>query len=121
MTQVESWEERAKACLAAKPRLSLSEVEKLVKDGEAISDALPTLNTLRESAKKAKEWLTKSNELVKHPDHKPYIDVLEVLVQRGRPLPVKLGMFLLGLIYCILCRHGHPNQDSWYYAFIENL
>ena len=90
LTQVESWEERAKACLAAKPRLSLNEVEKLIKDGEAISDALPTLNTLKESAKKAKEWLAKSNELVKHPDHKPYIDVLETLVQRGRPLPVKL-------------------------------
>jgi len=90
LTQVESWEERAKACLAAKPRLSLAEVEKLIKDGDAISDALPTLNILKESAKKAKEWLTKSGELMKHPDHKQYIDVLETLVQRGRPLPVKL-------------------------------
>lgn len=90
LTQVESWEERAKACLAVKPRLSLAEVEKLIKDGDAISDALPTLNILKESAKKAKEWLTKSGELMKHPDHKQYIDVLETLVQRGRPLPVKL-------------------------------
>ena len=71
--------------------MSLAEVEKLIKDGDAISDALPTLNILKESAKKAKEWLTKSGELMKHPDHKQYIDVLETLVQRGRPLPVKLG------------------------------
>ena len=71
--------------------MSLAEVEKLIKDGDAISDALPSLNILKESAKKAKEWLTKSGELLKHPDHKQYIDVLETLVQRGRPLPVKLG------------------------------
>ena len=73
--------------------MSLAEVEKLIKDGDAISDALPTLNILKESAKKAKEWLTKSGELMKHPDHKQYIDVLETLVQRGRPLPVKLGKY----------------------------
>ena len=71
----------------------MAEVEKLIKDGDAISDALPTLNILKESAKKAKEWLTKSGELMKHPDHKQYIDVLETLVQRGRPLPVKLGKY----------------------------
>ena len=76
----------------------MAEVEKLIKDGDAISDALPTLNILKESAKKAKEWLTKSGELMKHPDHKQYIDVLETLVQRGRPLPVKLGMILSSLI-----------------------
>ena len=74
--------------------MSLAEVEKLIKDGDAISDALPSLNILKESAKKAKEWLTKSGELLKHPDHKQYIDVLETLVQRGRPLPVKLGTYL---------------------------
>ena len=76
----------------------MAEVEKLIKDGDAISDALPTLNILKESAKKAKEWLTKSGELMKHPDHKQYIDVLETLVQRGRPLPVKLGIILSSLV-----------------------
>ena len=56
MTQVESWEERAKACLSVKPRLSLNEIDKLIKDGDAISEALPTLQTLKDSHKKAKEW-----------------------------------------------------------------
>lgn len=87
---MESWEERAKACLASKPRLSLSEVERLIKDGDAISEALPTLQTLKEVAKKAKEWLAKSGELSRHPEHKPYMETLETLVTRGRPLPVKL-------------------------------
>ena len=90
LTQVQSWEERAKACLAAKPRLSLNEVEKLIKDGDAISENLPTLQILKESCKKAKEWLGKAAELSKYPDHKSYIDVLETLVARGRPLPIKL-------------------------------
>ena len=90
LTQVESWEERAKACLAAKPRLSLNEVDKLIKDGDEISENLPTLQTLKDSFKKAKEWISKANELSKHPDHKSYIDVLETLVTRGRPLPIKL-------------------------------
>ena len=76
----------------------MAEVEKLIKDGDAISDALPTLNILKESAKKAKEWLTKSGELMKHPDHKQYIDVLETLVQRGRPLPVKLGKYQIEFV-----------------------
>ena len=56
LTQVESWEERAKACLSVKPRLSLNEIDKLIKDGDAISEALPTLQTLKDSHKKAKEW-----------------------------------------------------------------
>merc|ERR1719225_1506371 len=31
-----------------------------------------------------------AGELQRHPEHKPYIDILETLVARGRPLPVKL-------------------------------
>jgi len=90
LTQVESWEERAKACLSVKPRLSLNEIDKLIKDGDAISEALPTLQTLKDSHKKAKEWLAKAGELQARPEHKPYVDILETLVARGRPLPVKL-------------------------------
>ncbi len=90
LTQVESWENRAKSCLASKPRLSLSELEKLIKDGDNISEGLPSLQTLKDSAKKAKEWQAKAAELKKHPDHKSYIELLETLVARGRPLPVKL-------------------------------
>ena len=94
LTQVESWEERAKACLSVKPRLSLNEIDKLIKDGDAISEALPTLQTLKDSHKKAKEWLAKAGELQKHPEHKPYVDILETLVARGRPLPVNFQLCL---------------------------
>lgn len=90
LTQVESWEERAKACLSAKPRFNLNEVERLVRDGEAISNSLPSLATLKDATRKAKEWLTKADSLLRNPDNVPYIDSLEALVGRGRPLPVKL-------------------------------
>ena len=87
--KVDSWEEKAKSCLAAKPRLPLSEVEALVGEGEAISSGLPSLSTLKEAVRKAKEWLSKAEGL-KHPDNYPYLDSLESLVARGRPLPVRL-------------------------------
>ena len=87
--KVDSWEEKAKSCLAAKPRLPLSEVEALVSEGEAISSGLPSLSTLKEAVRKAKEWLSKAEGL-KHPDNYPYLDSLESLVARGRPLPVRL-------------------------------
>ncbi len=75
--------------MAAKPRLSLTEVEALVREGEVISSGLPTLPTLKESVRKAREWLARADGL-KHPDNYPYVDSLEALVARGRPLPVKL-------------------------------
>ena len=87
--KVDSWEEKAKSCMAAKPRLSLAEVDALVREGEAISSGLPTLPTLKESLRKAREWLSKAEGL-KHPDNYPYVDSLEALVARGRPLPVRL-------------------------------
>ena len=34
--------------------------------------------------------LAKAGELQARPEHKPYVDILETLVARGRPLPVKL-------------------------------
>jgi hypothetical protein len=55
--------------------LSLSEVEALVREGEAISSGLPSLATLKESVRKAKEWLSKAEGL-KHPDNYPYLDSL---------------------------------------------
>ncbi len=87
--KVDSWEEKAKSCMSAKPRLSLAEVEALVREGEVISSGLPTLPTLKESLRKAREWLSKAEGL-KHPDNYPYVDSLEALVARGRPLPVRL-------------------------------
>ena len=68
----------------------MPDVEKLLKDGEVISSTLPTLQTLKEAVKKTKEWLQKSDEIVKNPDNFPYLESVEKLVAKGRPLPIRL-------------------------------
>ena len=86
---LDSWEERAGACLVANPKLGLTEVERLVTEGEALSSSLPSLDRLKEACRKAREWWVKAEALQK-PENYPYLDTLEALVARGRPLPVRL-------------------------------
>ena len=66
------------------------DVEKLLKDGELISSSLPTLQTLKEAVKKTKEWIQKSDEIIKNPENFPYLESVEKLVAKGRPLPIRL-------------------------------
>ena len=63
ITQVEEWEEKAKQYLNAKPRFALYEVEKLVVEGEQISQGLPSLPSLKEAVKKAKEWIARAETI----------------------------------------------------------
>ena len=86
---LDSWEERAGACLVANPKLGLTDVERLVTEGEALSSSLPSLDRLKEACRKAREWWVKAEALQK-PENYPYLDTLEALVGRGRPLPVRL-------------------------------
>jgi len=86
---LEGWEEKANACLTANPKLGLIEVERLVTEGEALSTALPTLEKLTEACRKAREWWARAEALQK-PENYPYLDTLEALVARGRPLPIRL-------------------------------
>ena len=90
LTQAESWEAKAKACLSSKPRWVLSDVERLVKEGESISGGLPSLPGLREVARKAKDWRQRAEAVRATPDSLPYLETLEALVAKGRPLPVRL-------------------------------
>lgn len=50
---------------------------------------LPNVNTLKEALHKAKEWTTKV-EAIQNSDSYPYLDVVESLVNKGRPIPVRL-------------------------------
>merc|ERR1719410_843195 len=86
---LESWEEKATTCLAANPKQGLIEVERLVAEGESLSTALPTLEKLKESCRKAREWWSRAEALQK-PENYPYLDTLEALVAKGRPLPIRL-------------------------------
>ena len=47
LVNLEGWEAKASACLASRPRVSLAEAERLVTDGEIVSPALPSLNSLK--------------------------------------------------------------------------
>merc|ERR550525_2217113 len=69
--------------------MGLLEIERLVKEGESLSTALPVLEKLQESCRKAREWWSKAEALQK-PENYPYLDTLEALVAKGRPLPIRL-------------------------------
>merc|ERR1711915_690269 len=86
---LEAWEEKASSCLTASPKMGLLEVERLVKEGESLSTALPVLEKLKESCRKAREWWARAEALQK-PENYPYLDTLEALVGKGRPLPIRL-------------------------------
>jgi len=86
---MDQWETRATTCLQANPKSSINEVERLVREGENISTGLPSLEKLREACRKAKEWWSRAENLQK-PENYPYLDTLEALVGRGRPLPIRL-------------------------------
>ena len=86
---LEAWEEKASACMSASPKMGLLEVERLVSEGDKLSTALPVLEKLKESCRKAREWWSRAEALQK-PENYPYLDTLELLVAKGRPLPVRL-------------------------------
>lgn len=89
LTQVERWEEKAKICLIAKPRLATSTLESVIEEAKNIPAHLPNILALKDAVKRAKEWNSKV-EVVQNGEHYPYLEVLENLVNKGRPIPVKL-------------------------------
>lgn len=83
------WKSRAETCLSAKPSWTFADVENLVKEGDGISGGLPNLTKLKDAVSKAKEWLEKA-KISANSDNFPFLDTLEQLVAKGRPLPIKL-------------------------------
>merc|ERR1719445_2238768 len=86
---LEAWEKKAGHCLSSNPKMGLLEVERLVKEGDKLSTALPVLEKLKESCRKAREWWSRAEALQK-PENYPYLDTLGLLVAKGRPLPIRL-------------------------------
>lgn len=86
-------------CLSSRPAWQIGDVERLIREGEAISSGLPSLTVLREAMRKAKEWMTKAKslKLTSTDPAFPYLETLEALVAKGRPLPVKLEPMLTNL------------------------
>ncbi|KAL0277355.1 UNVERIFIED_CONTAM: hypothetical protein PYX00_004677 [Menopon gallinae] len=88
---VEKWEEKAKEYLNSKQRQPISALEKLLKEGEELPAFLPSEAGLRDTLKKAKDWLDKVEAIENAPDF-PYLDTLEGLVSKGRHIAVKLDV-----------------------------
>uniref|UniRef100_A0A674N2P5 [histone H3]-trimethyl-L-lysine(4) demethylase n=1 Tax=Takifugu rubripes TaxID=31033 RepID=A0A674N2P5_TAKRU len=82
LTVSERWEDKARACLQARPPHSLVTLESIVIEARNIPAYLPNILALREALQKAKDWTVK-------------VEAIQVLTSlnllaRGRSIPVRL-------------------------------
>uniref|UniRef100_A0A8B9LSY9 [histone H3]-trimethyl-L-lysine(4) demethylase n=1 Tax=Astyanax mexicanus TaxID=7994 RepID=A0A8B9LSY9_ASTMX len=89
LTVSERWEDKARACLQARPRHSMITLESIVMEAKNIPAYLPNVLALREALHKAKEW-TSRVEAIQNGSNYAYLDQLEALLARGRSIPVRL-------------------------------
>ncbi|XP_045603249.1 lysine-specific demethylase 5A isoform X2 [Procambarus clarkii] len=89
LTNMETWEEKASQALNAKPGISVSRGEELVKQAEEVPAHLPSVAALKDAVKRAREWTNKVTTLQKG-DTAPLLETIEGLVTRGRPVSLHL-------------------------------
>ncbi|KAK7080654.1 Lysine-specific demethylase 5A [Halocaridina rubra] len=89
LNNMEMWEEKASQALNAKPGLSVSEGEELLKEAEEVPAHLPSVIALKDAVKRAREWTNKVTTL-QNDDTAPLLETVEGLVSRGRPIPLHL-------------------------------
>uniref|UniRef100_A0A8C4FEH8 [histone H3]-trimethyl-L-lysine(4) demethylase n=1 Tax=Dicentrarchus labrax TaxID=13489 RepID=A0A8C4FEH8_DICLA len=89
LTVSERWEDKARACLQARPRHSMVTLESIVLEARNIPAYLPNILALRDALQKAKEWTSKV-EAIQVPSVYAYLEQLESLLARGRSIPVRL-------------------------------
>uniref|UniRef100_A0AAR2JSN8 [histone H3]-trimethyl-L-lysine(4) demethylase n=1 Tax=Pygocentrus nattereri TaxID=42514 RepID=A0AAR2JSN8_PYGNA len=78
LTVSERWEDKARACLQARPRHSMITLESIVLEAKNIPAYLPNVLALREALHKAKEWTAR-------------VEAIQVqLLLMGRSIPVRL-------------------------------
>ncbi|XP_071532238.1 lysine-specific demethylase 5A isoform X2 [Panulirus ornatus] len=89
LTNMETWEEKASQALNAKPGITVSEGEELVKQAEEVPAHLPSVAALKDAVKRAREWTNKVTMLQKG-ETAPLLETVEGLVARGRPISLHL-------------------------------
>uniref|UniRef100_H0VPG6 [histone H3]-trimethyl-L-lysine(4) demethylase n=1 Tax=Cavia porcellus TaxID=10141 RepID=H0VPG6_CAVPO len=89
LTVSERWEEKAKVCLQARPRHSVASLESIVNEAKNIPAFLPNVLSLKEALQKAREWTAKV-EAIQSGSNYAYLEQLESLSAKGRPIPVRL-------------------------------
>ncbi|KAJ8006852.1 hypothetical protein DPEC_G00111520 [Dallia pectoralis] len=95
LTVSERWEDKARACLQARPRHSMVTLESIVMEARNIPAYLPNILALREALHKAKEWSSKVDAIQvvsrrTSGTNYAYLEQLESLLSRGRSIPVRL-------------------------------
>ncbi|KAL0962770.1 hypothetical protein UPYG_G00345120 [Umbra pygmaea] len=95
LTVSERWEDKARACLQARPRHSMLTLESIVMEARNIPAYLPNVLALREALHKAKEWSSKVDAIQvvsrrTSGTNYAYLEQLESLLVRGRSIPVRL-------------------------------
>ncbi|XP_069759397.1 lysine-specific demethylase 5A isoform X3 [Narcine bancroftii] len=89
LTVSERWEEKAKVCLQARPRHGMVTLDGIINEAKNIPAYLPNVLVLKEALQKAKDWMAKV-EVIQKGSCNAYLDQLESLLARGRPIPVRL-------------------------------
>uniref|UniRef100_A0AAQ4RJQ6 [histone H3]-trimethyl-L-lysine(4) demethylase n=1 Tax=Gasterosteus aculeatus aculeatus TaxID=481459 RepID=A0AAQ4RJQ6_GASAC len=89
LTVSERWEDKARACLQARPRHGMATLESIVLEARNIPAYLPNILALREALLKAKDWTSKV-EAIQSGSSYAYLEQLESLLARGRSIPVRL-------------------------------
>uniref|UniRef100_A0A3B3XYM6 [histone H3]-trimethyl-L-lysine(4) demethylase n=1 Tax=Poecilia mexicana TaxID=48701 RepID=A0A3B3XYM6_9TELE len=89
LTVSERWEDKARACLHARPRHSMVTLESIVLEARNIPAYLPNVLALEEALQKAKDWTCKV-EAIQSGSSYAYLEQLESLLARGRSIPVRL-------------------------------
>lgn len=89
LTVSERWEEKAKVCLQARPQHSVSSLESILAEAKNIQAYLPNVLALKEALQRAKDWTSKV-EAIQNGSHYAYLEHLECLLSKGRPIPVRL-------------------------------
>uniref|UniRef100_A0A3Q3EG87 [histone H3]-trimethyl-L-lysine(4) demethylase n=1 Tax=Kryptolebias marmoratus TaxID=37003 RepID=A0A3Q3EG87_KRYMA len=90
LTVSERWEDKARACLQARPRHSMVTLESIVLEARNIPAYLPNILALEDALQKAKEWTSKV-EAIQSGSSYAYLEQLENLLARGRSIPVRLN------------------------------
>ena len=63
----------------------------IISEAKSIPANLPNVTLLKDALKRAKEWIA-NVEAIQMAEHYPYIDVLEELMNKGKPIPVRLEL-----------------------------
>lgn len=67
----------------------MTQLEALVEEARDVQAFLPNIRQLEDAIHKTSEW-TKRVEEILSDEHYPYLDVIETLVNKGRPISARL-------------------------------